>query len=330
MTEQERTRWAMIGTGDMAGRIVEDFQRTENIALTTVASRSADNAAKFAATWGIPHAASTIEDVWAAADIDAVYIATPHPAHFGLAKAAIGAGKHVLVEKPITMTAAQARELGELARRSGVFLMEAMWTRFVPAIRKVQELVRAGEIGEVRSVQASFGFRFPFDPENRLWKAELGGGSTLDQGVYTVTIPYLLLGKPTSVDAWGTLTDAGVDSESTILMGFARGERAFASTSMTTFLPISAAIGGTTGQITLDPPFWSATGFTVHHDDFTKDEFSFPQEGNGYVPMLRAVSAAILSGQTEHELNPLADTIEVLEIIEEAVRQIHSKNGNPN
>jgi predicted dehydrogenase len=171
-------------------------------------------------------------------------------------------------------------------------------------------------------VQATFGVPFPQDPEGRMWKPELGGGSTLDQGIYTITIPYLLLGKPSSIIARGTLSDAGADAEAAVMLGFSGGEQAQLSTSMTALLPLTASICGSAGQITIWAPFWGTEGFTLTRSDFTSQEFADPKEGAGYVPMLRAVGQAIAEGCIEHEILPLNDTIAVLEIMEEVIRQI--------
>jgi len=248
------TRWAMIGTGAMAVNIVRDFQLTENVELTTVVSRSLEKGAQFAAEWGIPRVVTDLADLWADPDIDVVYIATPHPAHFAAAKAAIHAGKHVLVEKPMTMTATQAEELADLAGRAEVFLMEAMWMRFSPVIQKAHQLAATGAIGTVRYVEASFGFPFPRDPESRMWNPELGGGTTLDQGIYTLTLPYMTFGIPSSITAKGAFTDSGVDSEASVLLTFPGGQQAQLASSMTTFLPLSASICGTAGRITIERP----------------------------------------------------------------------------
>jgi predicted dehydrogenase len=314
------TRWALIGTGGMALNIIEDFHLTENVVLTTVVSRSPEKAAAFAAEWGIPSFVSDYEDALTSSEVDVVYIATPHPSHFDLAERAIAAGKHVLVEKPMTMTAADAEELGDLARGAGVFLMEAMWTRFNPVIRKAQELVAAGQIGIPRAAQATFGAAFPFDPDNRLWNPELGGGTVLDQGVYLLTWAHIFFGPPSSVTARGAVTEAGVDSEATILLGYANGEQVTLGSSMTAFLPMTASVGGPSGQIIVDAPFWASDGYTVA--SFSREHFDVPIEGRGYLPMLRAVSQAILDGMTEHPLCLVADTVAVLHTVDEVLRQI--------
>lgn len=301
---------------------MQDLQRTENVHLTAVVSRTATRARAFATTWNIPRALTVSDELWEASDIDVIYIAAPHSEHFGLAKRAIEAGKHVVVEKPIGMNATEARKLAGMARNAGVFLMEAMWTCFNEVIVRVRDLVADGGIGEVRNVQASMGFVFPYEPANRMWNPELGGGTSLDQGVYTVTLASLFLGVPDLIVGRGRVLDSGVDAEASVLLGYAGGACALLSTAMTVPLPTVAAICGTGGQIALGPAFWAPTGFSISETGFPAQHFDLPLEGFGYVPMLRAASEAILDGRLEHELHPVAESIAVMEILDETRRQV--------
>ena len=151
--------------------------------------------------------------------------------------------------------------------------MEAMWTRFNPAIHKAVELVEEGKIGEVRNVVATVGFAFPYDPDDRMWNQALGAGSVLDQGVYPVTLANLFLGRPRSIEARGQLLDSGVDTESTMLLEYADGATALLATSITAFLSMEATISGTEGQIALDPISWAPPGFTLKAADFSQTRF---------------------------------------------------------
>ncbi len=320
------TRWAMIGTGGMASVIARDFELTENVDLTTVASRTVEKGKAFADKWGIPTVVTRLDELWAMSDIDIVYVATPHSEHFSMAKMAIEAGKNVVVEKPLAMTAAEARELGRLAQDAGTFLMEAMWTRFNPAIHKAVELVEEGKIGEVRNVVATVGFAFPYDPDDRMWNQALGAGSVLDQGVYPVTLANLFLGRPRSIEARGQLLDSGVDTESTMLLEYADGATALLATSITAFLSMEATISGTEGQIVLDPISWAPPGFTLKAADFSQTRFEAPPEGSGYVPMLRAASNAVLHGYVEHALNPVSESIAILEVLDVVLGRIRKEN----
>jgi predicted dehydrogenase len=324
---KKTTRWAMIGTGGMALRIIRDFKRTEGVELTTIVSRSREKGLSFAAQWEIPNVVTDLERLWETPSIDVVYVATPNSEHYRLARAAIQAHKHVVVEKPITMTSAQARDLVALARAAGVFLMEAMWTRFNPTILKVQDVIHAGRIGDVRNVLSVLGFPIPYEPENRMWDPNLGGGGILDLGVYCVTLANLFLGSPSSVVARGRLFETGVDLEASVFLGYPGGKTAIVATSMMAMLTMPGTICGTLGQIVLDSYVWSPTGYRVVSADNLEEHFEVPMEGSGYVPMLRAASQAVLDGRMEHQLNPLSGTIGVMDVLDEVVRQL--KLGSP-
>ena len=202
-----RLRWGVAGTGGISRQITADFTLVDNADVVAVSSRHASSAKKFAETFGIPtsfHDYSSMLD----ADIDAVYIGTPHVTHFELAREALERGRHVLCEKPIGLNAAEVRELAAIASESGVFLMEAMWMKFNPLYLRLREIVDDGVIGELRSVRSSFGAPFPRDDSSR-WKP--GGSALLDQGIYPVTLGHMFLGDPSSITAAGVAQEDGID-----------------------------------------------------------------------------------------------------------------------
>lgn len=316
------TRWAIVGSGPMVANVAADLWTIPDVQLTAVLSGFAGDGERFAREWQIPHVFVDLDALLASTDIDVVYLATPHPDRFTMAQAVIRAGKHVLVEKPLALTADNARELAALAREFGVFLMEAMWMRFLPAVRKSLELVEAGDIGPVRSVHASYGYPLPPDPESAMWRPETGGGSTFDQGVYTATLAYLVFGKPHSIVARGVLSPTGIDCDVTALLEYSNDETANLTTSTTTFLPMTAAICGTIGRIGFSEGFWQADRIDLARTDNTSDVFEFTPEMNSYAPMLHAVHEAVVAGQLDHPMNPMGDTIDVIEILEEIVQQV--------
>ncbi len=203
--------WAILGLGNIAHKFAEDLALVPGARLHAVASRSLDKAQAFAATYGVPHAVGSYEDLLAVPDLDAVYIATPHSEHHAHTLLCLRAGLPVLCEKAFALNARQAQEMIEVAQAQGVFLMEAFWTRFFPAIGHALELVRAGRIGEVKHLVADFGFAATYEPAGRLFDPVLAGGSLLDIGVYTLFISQLFLGTPTTVRAVATPTGTGVD-----------------------------------------------------------------------------------------------------------------------
>lgn len=321
MTANTRhTRWAVVGTGSIVRATLPDLRLTEGIEVAAVVSRSQSSADEFAAAHDIERSYGDYGLMLADPDIDVVYIGTPHSTHFELVRLAIAAGKHALCEKTFTLNAAEARELAGLGRAAGVFVMEAMWMKFNPVISRIHEVIEAGLIGEVRHVQAAFGFAAPEDPQSRLWAPELGGGALLDVGVYPITFAREFLGDPLDVVASGEMRENGLDVSEAMTFISADGGSAQLASSISTALAPTASIGGTQGYITLDQPFWCTGSFEV--SSYTGARLPVTErvevgiEGAGYVPMFRAVAEAVRDGRTEHERHTLDDTIAVLETID--------------
>ena len=329
MTSDPRLRVGIIGTGWMADMIVPDFRRVDAFDLVAVAGRDAARTRAFAEDRGIP-SAGTVDGLLGRDDLDLVYIATTHDSHAELARRAIEHGTPVLLEKAFTMDAAEAEELIALAGDRGVFLMEAMWMRFNPAVRRVAELLADGAIGEPRHLTASFGFPVG-DPGHRLWDPVHGGGSALDQGVYPLTLADLLFGEHETLAATGSrLGPDGapgvVDSELAMLLGYADGRQAMLATSLRTLLACDASISGPTGRIRILPAFWAAEAFVIERPlggiDLDIEEVRIPKVGNGYVPMLEAVAAALRDGRLEHELSSHAATLRVMRAVDAVLAQV--------
>lgn len=312
-------RWAVIGTGGISRRTVPDLRAVPGCDVTSVVSRDGDRAAAFAAEWDLPRAFSDLTAALASGAFDAVYIGTPHPTHYALARAAMEAGKHVVCEKPLTMSSAEAAELASLARERGVLLLEAMWMSFSPAVRRVLEVIESGEIGEPRLLQAGLGFAVPAHAR-RYWEAELGGGALYDMGVYSLTLADLVLGAVTSIDVVGDVQPDGVDLENTVTLRHAGGGTASLMTSIVTFIPPRGWIGGTKGSIDLGERLFSPESLRIvvgrpPEPPHVRDE-AFPLEGSGYLPMFRAAAGAIAAGQVEHPWHPHARTIRIQELME--------------
>ncbi|MGX5682767.1 Gfo/Idh/MocA family protein [Schumannella luteola] len=313
------TRFGMIGHGWMGNAIAPDFQECEGVELVALGARDAERARPWAEERGIPSTVP-VDELLDRDDIDVVYIATPHHNHAELALRAIDAGKGVLVEKAFTTTLAEAEAVVDAARTAGVFLMEAMWTRFNPAIRVIQRLIAEGAVGTPRTVMASFGFPLPYG-DHRLWDPARAGGSLLDQGVYPLTIAQLVLGEPDTVAATGSRlgydgSDTGVDSELGMLLGYSGGQQAVLASSIRTQLPLSAAIGGDEGLIEIAEAFWSDTTYTLRKPDGFRETRTEAKEGNGYVPMLRAVHEAMSNGWLEHPLSSHADSLALMRTVD--------------
>ncbi len=315
-------RWGIVGPGRIAEKVVEDFGQVPHATAVAVASRSLDRATGFASQHGLPRAHGSYGAMIADPGIDALYIATPHPQHQAIALAAIRAGKALLVEKSFTATAPGARAVVEAARSAGVFVMEAMWTRFQPAIVRARELIADGAIGEVRAVQADLGVGREFDPTDRLFDPAQGGGAMLDVGVYVVSFAQMVLGNPTSVAARGSLAPSGVDQEAGILLGYDDGRTAALTISVRTQLPGQARIFGSEGWIDVLPRFHHPRTMVLARHGHEPETSTLPPIGQGYAHELIEVTEGVRAGRTESAVMPLQDTVDVQEILDEAGRQL--------
>lgn len=317
-------RWGIAGPGRIAANVARDLVAVEGTELAAVGSRSAERAEAFAAEHGAARAHGSYRALVDDPDIDAIYIATPHPQHADLAVAALEAGKAVLVEKTFTATLAGAWRVVDTARRHGVFAMEAMWTRFQPAVVRAREIYEAGEIGEVRSVQADLGTVRDVDPADRLFNAELGGGALLDLAVYPVSFAQMVLGgSPTQVHAVGRRETTGVDAENALLLAWEDGRFATAQTSFHSPSPGQARIFGSTGWIDVLPRFHHPTTIVVHRSpDDPGERVELPATGAGYSHEIVEVNSCLRAGRTESTVMPLDDTLAVQGVLAEAADQL--------
>lgn len=313
-----QVRFGIIGTGKISESIVADMATIPDATTTAVWGRRIERARAFAAQYGISTATDDLAALLDRQDVDAVYIATPTGTHRRIALQAIEAGKHVLVEKPMAMSAADVDEIFDAARRAETFVMEAMWMRFNPMHVEVQRRLADGGLGKVRSVRAGFGMPFPAGGSR--WSADLGGSTVLDQGIYPVTLALQALGDPASIDATGIVRD-GVDVAAHITLGYDDGRFAHLACSIVEFIDPSASISGTEGWVEIDPMFWAGTTASWHGGDaraiFVEPErITPPKEGNGYTPMLRSVSAAIATGVQEHPVHDRVSTLRTTRVLE--------------
>ncbi|MFD7657565.1 Gfo/Idh/MocA family protein [Actinosynnema sp. NPDC059797] len=309
-------RWGVVATGGIADVVTGDLRLLPDVEVLAVSSRALPKAEAFAAKHGIPRAYGDYRDLLADPDVDVVYVATPHVQHHEVTRAALEAGKHVLCEKPATLTSAGLQDVVDLARERGLFLMEAIWTRFNPLIVELGELVRAGAIGEVRSVRADFGFPLPHDPAHRLWNRRLGGGSLFDLGIYPVSFAHLLLGEPDVVHAHGSLVD-GVDAEIGVLLGYEDGAHALLGSSLRSPLKAAAVVYGTEGLVELPEAMYNPSRIVVNGEERRHE-----QEGAGYVPQLREVVRRVRAGETESPSMTLDESLAIMRTMTRAAEQV--------
>lgn len=316
-----RTRWGILATGWIADRFAADLALLPRAELLAVGSRSAPAAREFAARHGAPRAYGSWDELAADPDLDVIYVATPHSAHHAAAKLCLRAGKAVLCEKPITLDLAGAEDLVSTAREGGRFLMEAMWTRTLPAIRRIRELVADGAIGQVTAVYADFAIGGDFPPTHRLRARELGGGALLDLGVYPVTFAHIFLGVPERIAALAALSPEGVDENTGILFGYPDGAVASLHCGIVGESPVSASVVGTRGRVVIPNGFFHTSGFTLVRDDLA-EEFVLPWRGNGLGYEAEEVMDCLVRGRTESDLVPLSSTLEVMRILDDVRAQI--------
>lgn len=312
----ETVGWGIIGTGRIAGVFATALQFLPDAKLVAVRSRTAERARAFADRFGASHAYTACEELASDPEVQAVYIATPHACHMEHSLAAIEGGKAVLCEKPFCINARQAREVVRAARRKRVFLMEAMWTRFLPVMVKLRELLAGGAIGEVHMVAAAFGFRAGFDPEQRLFNPELGGGALLDVGIYPVSLASMLFGPPDRIATLANLGETGVDEQSAMLLGHPKGQLAICYTAVRTSTPGDAAVMGSDGQVRIHAPWWGAKAMTLIRPGQEGEEFAFPEEGNGYQYEAAEVMRCLRQGLRESPTMPLNETISIMRTLD--------------
>ncbi len=307
----ESLRWGVIGTGRIAAAFVADLELTESGKTFAVGSRSIESATAFAELHDIPRRHASYSDLVGDPEVDAVYIATPHPMHRDAAVLALKAGKPVLVEKPFAMSAVEAGEIAGLARSEGLFAMEAMWTRFLPHIIEIRRLLSEGVFGEIVSVSADHGQWFAEDASSRLFAPELGGGALLDLGIYPVSFASMVLGTPDRVAAIVDSTFTGVDGQVSMAFGYASGAQATLSCTLRAKSPTRAAIVGTEARIEIDGDFYRPSAFEVITRSGDRSRFEPEHSGHGLRHQADEVARCIAAGLTESPAMPLDETVSI-------------------
>jgi predicted dehydrogenase len=317
----EPLRWGIIGSGGIANGFTADLMFTDSGTVVAVGSRHLDTANQFADKFAIPNRHASYQALVADPDVDVVYVATPHPMHHAAAMLALRAGKPALVEKAFTMNAAEAQDLVATARAEGLFLMEAMWTRFLPLIAQIRRLLGERALGDIVAVTADHGQWFPKDPDFRLFAPELGGGALLDLGVYPVSFASMLLGTP---DRIVTLIDpafTGVDGQTSMLFGYASGAQAILTCTSSARTPTRATIVGTDARIEIDGNFYAPTSFTIiprAGDTIRIDE---PHEGRGMWHEADEVARCLREGLLESPLMPLDESVSIMQTMDAVLAQ---------
>lgn len=313
-------RWGILGTGTIAQAFVKDLNLTGH-RITAVGSRSAETAARFANDFDIPNAYGSYEDLVVDEAVDIIYIATPVTRHHADAVLALRAGKHVLVEKPFTVNAAEAQSIVDLGAELGLLVLEAMWTRWIPHIIAIRQLIADGAIGEVRSVIADHTQNLPSDPSFRLNSLELGGGALLDLGVYPIALASEVLGTPTDIAATATFSDTGVDAETGIILRYPGEKTAVMYTALNALGPNRAAIIGSEGRIEIDSVWYTPTAFQQYDSAGTiVSEFDVEVPGRGMQFQADEAERLIAAGKLSSDILPLAESVSIMATLD-AIRE---------
>lgn len=315
-------RWGIAGPGRMAEQFVADFAHVDGATPVAVGSRSKERAEGFAARHGIARAHGSYAELCADPEVDVVYIATPHPQHRAIALEAIRNGKAVLVEKAFAATLEGAREVVAEARKADVFAMEAMWTRFQPVVRLMHEVIDHGQIGRVQGVIGDLHAHRDFDPEDRLFKPELGGGALLDLGVYVLSFAQDFLGDAEQLLAVGSLYPNGADEQVAMSLGYSSGQTAALSCSLESAGPGQMVVHGNKGWIEVHPRFHHPTRISIHRSGAVTREEELRPLGKGYSHEIIEVNRCLREGLTESPVMPLDDTLAVMAQLEHALAQV--------
>ncbi|MEC3891337.1 MULTISPECIES: Gfo/Idh/MocA family protein [Nocardiopsis] len=314
--DNDGLRWGVVGTGGIAHAFMEGLRAVPSARVVAVGSRDRERAEWFGDTWDIPHRHGDYRDLALDPDVDVVYVATPHPWHHPDTLLMLESGKHVLVEKPMAMNALQVAEMVEAARANDRFLMEGMWTRFLPVHQVARDLVAEGAVGELTGVSADFGINLPYDPDHRLFNADLGGGALLDLGVYPLSLASWYLGEMTVVGATRHLSpDHMVDVRTTMLLRGENGVTATLDCASRTSLPGRAVLSGTAGWIEVER-FWAATDLVLHRDGHEPERFHRPFRANGYEYEAEEVARRLAAGERESPRMSWSESRRVAEIMD--------------
>lgn len=310
-------RWGLLGTGTICRTFAQALAAVPGSTLQAVGSRAQTKAQDFARQFGAVRSWGSYEALVADPEVDAVYIGTPHPWHAEHTRLALSAGKSVLCEKPFALNAEEAERMVAQARAQGLFLMEAMWTRFLPITAQVQRWINEGRIGDLRVLRADFGFRTPWNPTSRWLAPELGGGALLNVGVYPVSYSALLLGhKPTTVQSCVNLGSTGVDEQALILFHYPSGAMAQLGCAVRTRLTQQAELLGTEGKIVV-PNFFRAEELVWTSSSGQTETISFPHAVNGFEYQIREVARCLSLGLMESPILPLDESLAVMRLLDQ-------------
>ncbi len=321
---KEIFNWGILGCGGIANKFAKSATVVDGVKVIAAASRTPGKAEAFAKKHSIKNHYSDYAELLRNDEVDAVYVATTHNFHYQNVKQILEANKPVLCEKPFAVNAREMKSLIALAERKQLFTMEAMWTRFLPAVEQVRMWLAEDTIGTIKQIRATFGFRFPFDPNHRMFNPDLAGGALLDAGIYPLSFAHMVMRqKPVEIKALGEIGSTGVDEQSSYLLKYESGCLAFLNSTVNAPVASRAEIIGTKGRITIPKSFLNAqeVWLELQNQEPVQKKFSH-KDNTGFKFEIEAASESIRNGLLQNEIMPLADTLQLMEIIDEIKNQL--------
>ena len=316
--------WGILGPGGIARAFAKDLTLLEGHTIGAVGSRSLNNARSFAHDFG-GTAYGSYEELVSDSRIDAIYVATPHPAHHDNVIMALNAGKPVLCEKPFAVNAKQAQAMVDAAAKNKVALMEAMWARFLPHYAKVREIVASGVLGPILSIHADHGQRLADQGIARLVEPQLAGGALLDLGIYPISFAHMILGNPTSITSSAVMTDKGVDAQTSMLFNYDNGAQAVLTTTMIEQTPCRAVVAGLDGWLEIDRTFYNPASMRVVLNDGTVTEYPSTYTGHGLREQAESFKQIVQSGEVQSKILTWKVTVDIMKSMDTVRSQIGLK-----
>ncbi|PKB44587.1 putative dehydrogenase [Cellulophaga sp. RHA19] len=313
---REKIGWGIVGLGNIAEKFAKDLALVNTGKLVSISSRSKTKVQDFAAKHNVKNSYNNAQDLFNCADVDVVYIATPHTLHKELSIMAMNSGKHVLCEKPMGVNTKQVKNMIAASVKNNVFLMEALWSRFLPSIQKVKQIVDAKELGEISYIKSDFAF-YGLDraEESRLLNPNLAGGSLLDIGIYPVFLAYLLLGKPNEIIATANFYKTGVEKQVSIIFKYDNAQ-AHLYSALTANTETSSEIAGDKGLLKLETRWHEAEGYYIEKSR-EKEYFKTPKLGVGYTYEIEEVHKCITNNQIESKLWSHQNSLDLIQLLDQ-------------
>ena len=321
----KKIKWGILGCGRIAYKFAEGLKVLHDAILEAVASRTEGKAEIFGKTFGVQNIYKNYEELVNNPTMDVIYIATTHNFHYDNALLCLNHGKPVLCEKPFTLNAIQAEGLIKTAHNNNLFLMEAMWTRFLPCIVKLNELLEKGILGEIQHFKADFGIKQKLDPKGRSFNPDLGGGALLDLGIYPISFARMIYKQsPSEIKSNAYIGETGVDEKSCYLFEYENGQTAMLSSSNRLVMPHDAFIFGTKGYLEI-PDFYHPSKMILNLEGKRKKTIKMPFKSTGYNYEAKEVMNCLIDGKLESEIMPLDETLGIMKTMDILRSQWHFK-----